>query len=161
MHSATFAGPSSRLKMFVREVPRIVPPRGRIPRVDSIVSSSNSFSSGPRQPSRKPTIASPWMSMPLRTIARITAFRPGQSPPPVSTPTRTHPRYRGTSVVAQGVVPGSEELECRRPLIGGSEEFGVGHLGPVEAACIPQLTADLGCPRTDVEIGLFVALVAW
>src|SRR5436305_4592417 len=24
--------------------------------------------------------------MPLRTIARITAFRPGQSPPPVSTP---------------------------------------------------------------------------
>src|SRR4051812_47926772 len=26
--------------------------------------------------------------MPLRTIARITAFRPGQSPPPVSTPMR-------------------------------------------------------------------------
>src|SRR5947207_11149594 len=26
--------------------------------------------------------------MPLRTTARITAFRPGQSPPPVSTPMR-------------------------------------------------------------------------
>ena len=32
--------PSSRLKGFVREEPRIVPPRGRMPRVDSIVSSS-------------------------------------------------------------------------------------------------------------------------
>src|SRR4051794_13835080 len=27
--------------------------------------------------------------MPLRTTARITAFRPGQSPPPLRTPTRT------------------------------------------------------------------------
>ncbi len=31
--------PSSRLNGLVREEPRIVPPRGRIPRVDSIVSS--------------------------------------------------------------------------------------------------------------------------
>src|SRR3954466_232552 len=29
--------------------------------------------------------------MPLRTIARITAFRPGQSPPPVRTPMRIEP----------------------------------------------------------------------
>ena len=53
--------------------------------------------SAPRRRSRaarasrrgNPTISCPWRSIPLRTIARITAFRPGQSPPPVSTPTRT------------------------------------------------------------------------
>ena len=66
-----------------------MPPRGRMPRVDSIVSSSYAPSIGPRQPSRKPTISRPWSSMPRRTTARITAFRPGQSPPPVSTPIRT------------------------------------------------------------------------
>src|SRR4051794_14624620 len=34
--------------------------------------------------------------MPLRTIARITAFRPGQSPPPVSTPMRiVNGKYSG------------------------------------------------------------------
>src|SRR3954470_1136889 len=87
--SAITTGPSSRLKGLVREVPRIVPPRGRMPRVDSTVSSSQAFSSGPRQPSRKPTIEWPCWSMPLRTTARITAFKPGQSPPPVSTPMRT------------------------------------------------------------------------
>jgi hypothetical protein len=59
MFSAIVSGPSSRLNGFVREVPRIVPPRGRMPRVDSIVSSSCRLSSGPRQPSRKPTIACP------------------------------------------------------------------------------------------------------
>src|SRR4029079_10681171 len=30
---------------------------------------------------------------PLRTIARITAFKPGQSPPPVRTPIRMAPIY--------------------------------------------------------------------
>src|SRR3954447_17997715 len=35
--------------------------------------------------------------MPLRTIARITAFRPGQSPPPVRTPMRIQP---GTYIAA-------------------------------------------------------------
>ena len=83
------SGPSSRLNGFVRDEPRIVPPRGRMPRVDSTVSSSYAPSIGPRQPSLKPTISWPWSSIPLRTTARITAFRPGQSPPPVSTPIRT------------------------------------------------------------------------
>src|SRR3954453_15745366 len=64
-----------------------------MPRVDSIVSSSYSPSSTPCQPSRKPTIASPYSPTPLRTIARITAFSPGQSPPPVSTPIRTRSIY--------------------------------------------------------------------
>jgi hypothetical protein len=40
MFSAIRSGPSSRLKGFVRDERRIVPPRGRMPRVDSIVSSS-------------------------------------------------------------------------------------------------------------------------
>jgi hypothetical protein len=38
--SAIVSGPSSRLNGFVRDERRMVPPRGRIPRVDSIVSSS-------------------------------------------------------------------------------------------------------------------------
>src|SRR3954454_12473676 len=59
-----------------------------IPRVDSRVSSVVWFSRTPRQPSRKPMMAQPWWSTPLRTIALIAAFKPGQSPPPVSTPIR-------------------------------------------------------------------------
>src|SRR5688572_23670792 len=46
------------------------------------------FSIGPCHPLRNPTISQPCALMPLRTTARITAFRPGQSPPPVSTPMR-------------------------------------------------------------------------
>src|SRR5438067_6160051 len=90
--------PSSWPRGFVREDPRIVPPRGRMPLTDSIVSSSQTFSIGPRQPSRNPRIECPWRSMPLRTTARMTAFSPGQSPPPVRTPMRisrpTYPRGR-------------------------------------------------------------------
>src|SRR5918992_4344876 len=33
-------------------------------------------------------MACPYASIPLRTTARMTALRPGQSPPPVSTPIR-------------------------------------------------------------------------
>src|SRR5436305_5807121 len=49
--------------------------------------------------------------MPLRTTARITAFRPGQSPPPVSTPMRialgTYPaRATALALVAAAVVTG-------------------------------------------------------
>ena len=40
MFSRIWSGPSSRLKGLVRDERRIVPPRGRIPRVDSTVSSS-------------------------------------------------------------------------------------------------------------------------
>jgi hypothetical protein len=61
--------------------------------VDSMVSSSYSLSRVPFHPSRKPTITCPYTSIPLRTIALIAAFRPGQSPPPVSTPMRTRARY--------------------------------------------------------------------
>ena len=41
----------------------------------------------PRQPCRMPTTSSPRSSA-RRVTARITAFRPGQSPPPVRMPIR-------------------------------------------------------------------------
>src|SRR5215467_13703170 len=73
---------------LVREEPSIVPPRGRMPRTAGMSSGTVSPSSGPRQPSRKPMNSYPNSVTPRRTTARMTAFRPGQSPPPVSTPTR-------------------------------------------------------------------------
>src|SRR5579871_403146 len=73
---------------FVRDEPRIVPPRGRMPRTAWMSSGTVSPSSGPRHPSRNPTNSRPYSWTPLRTTARITAFKPGQSPPPVRTPTR-------------------------------------------------------------------------
>src|SRR2546423_272550 len=48
-------------------------------------------SNTPFHPSRKPTTWSPWTCSALRTTARITALSPGQSPPPVSTPTFMRP----------------------------------------------------------------------
>ena len=76
---------------LVRDDPRIVPPRGRMPRTAWTSRGTVSPSSGPRHPSRNPTNSRPYSSTPLRTTARITAFRPGQSPPPVRTPTRMAP----------------------------------------------------------------------
>ena len=49
-------------------------------------------SSTPSHASRNPIISSPWIRSPMRTTARMTAFRPGQSPPPVRIPTRTPER---------------------------------------------------------------------
>src|ERR1700748_1863682 len=76
---------------FVRDGPSPVPPRGRMPRTAGPSRGRVSPSSGPRQPSRKPTNSYPYSCTPLRTTARITAFRPGQSPPPVRTPTLMRP----------------------------------------------------------------------
>src|SRR5579859_252346 len=73
---------------LVRDEPSIVPPRGKMPRTAGTSSVCVSASSGPRQPSRKPTNSHSWSKVPVLTIARMTAFRPGQSPPPVRTPTR-------------------------------------------------------------------------
>ena len=73
---------------LVRDDPRIVPPRGRMPRTAWMSRGIVSPSSGPRHPSRNPTNSRPYSCTPLRTTARITAFSPGQSPPPVRTPTR-------------------------------------------------------------------------
>ena len=50
--AAIRSGPSSGLKGLVREEPRMVPPRGRMPRTSGTPSGRRSSSSGPRQPSR-------------------------------------------------------------------------------------------------------------
>src|SRR5438105_5488500 len=85
MFFTTCSAPPSFLKGLVRLVPRMVPPRWRMPLVASRVSRSCwGGSSKPRQPSRMPITSRPSCS-PRRTTARITALRPGQSPPPVRT----------------------------------------------------------------------------
>src|SRR3954452_19961598 len=86
MFSSTLSTPPSSLYGFVRLVPMIVPPRGRIPETSRSARSRNSPSTSPRQPSRMPTESQPAASA-SRTTARITAFSPGQSPPPVRMPT--------------------------------------------------------------------------
>jgi hypothetical protein len=70
----------------------IVPPRGSKPEISRGPSGSNSPSTRPFQPSRTPT-TSPPRTMIRRPVARMTAFSPGQSPPPVSTPTRIVASY--------------------------------------------------------------------
>src|SRR5215470_6235661 len=85
---------------LVREVPMIVPPRGRIPRTAWVSSGTVSPSSGPRHPSRNPRNSYPYSGTPVRTKARITAFSPGQSPPPVSTPIRMGATLAVMSVLA-------------------------------------------------------------
>ena len=82
---STISAPPGFLNGFVRLVPRMVPPRWRIPLVASRVRRSCSGGSiRPRHPSRTPMISRPCCS-PRRTTARITALSPGQSPPPVRT----------------------------------------------------------------------------
>src|SRR5664280_1200633 len=66
----------------------MVPPRARIPWTSVRPSGRIRPSNGPFQPSRKPTNSSPYACIPLITAARITAFSPGQSPPPVNIPMR-------------------------------------------------------------------------
>src|SRR3954451_4204165 len=85
MLSSTFSTPPSSLYGLVRLVPRIVPPRGRIPDTSRRPGPRTAPSTSPRQPSRIPTQSQPAASA-LRTTARMTALRPGQSPPPVSMP---------------------------------------------------------------------------
>src|SRR5918996_3014024 len=65
----------------------MVPPRGRIPEIARASSGVNVPSTIPRQPSRTPTTSCP-RSRERRVTARMTAFSPGQSPPPVRIPTR-------------------------------------------------------------------------
>src|SRR6267378_6491728 len=92
---------------MVREVPRIVPPRWRIPEVLSWVSSKKSPARTPAQPLRKPAISNPCALMPRRTTARITALSPGQSPPPVRMPMRaTYPNLFHARVPAQAIARG-------------------------------------------------------
>ena len=103
---------------LVRDDPRIVPPRGRMPRTACTSSGIVSPSSGPRHPSRNPTNSRPYSCTPLRTTARITAFKPGQSPPPVRTPTRMaitivgESRARMACGASRGKTRPGERLVC-------------------------------------------------
>ncbi len=92
----------------------MVPPRGRMPRTAATSSGIVSFSSGPFQPSRKPTNSYPYSWTPLRTTARITALSPGQSPPPVSTPTRIAHTFLRSSLISRALGPAPPAtLPCR------------------------------------------------
>ena len=70
---------------FVREVPKMVPPRGKIPETDKSESGSTMPLTSPSQPFLIPSTLYSSITA-RRTMARITAFSPGQSPPPVKTP---------------------------------------------------------------------------
>ena len=102
-----------------RRVERAPPLGARAPcrRVAACRASTRSFSGivrrsrTPSQASRKPTSSSPYTRSPLRTMARITAFRPGQSPPPVRMPTRT-----GSSVEGRAGRWGAPRARARRAI---------------------------------------------
>src|ERR1700677_42532 len=65
----------------------MVPPRGRMPETFSSVS-SKAFSGQmrPSKPSGMPMTFQPWLRMAAFVAARMTALRPGASPPPVAMP---------------------------------------------------------------------------
>ncbi len=98
--------PSRRWLGWTREEPRMVPPWARMPLTESRVRGRWWPSRNPRHPSSNPMISSPWSTTPRCTTERITAFRPGQSPPLVSTPIRisfaTPEQNRGTAGLQAG-----------------------------------------------------------
>src|SRR5437763_262802 len=87
----TCSTPPFSFRGLVREVPRMVPPSGRMPRTDAGVRSSMSPApSTPAQPFLIPVTWNPcWKAR--RATPRIAALSPGASPPPVRTPIRTTP----------------------------------------------------------------------
>src|SRR6266480_1968268 len=87
----TCSTPPFSFRGLVREVPRMVPPSGRMPRTEAGVRSSMSPPpSTPAQPFLMPVTWNPcWKAR--RATPRIAALSPGASPPPVRTPIRTTP----------------------------------------------------------------------
>ena len=85
----TDAAPSPWTYGSRRDVPRIVPPRCRIPRTASRSRGRTRPSIRPSHPSRTPTTTASCRSFARATTPRITALRPGQSPPAVRIPMRT------------------------------------------------------------------------
>ena len=78
----------AQLKGLVLEDLRIVPPSLMMSSVLSKLSSVVMFSTAPFQPYLIPITSDPYSLTDLKTKALITEFKPGQSPPPVSTPIR-------------------------------------------------------------------------
>ena len=98
----------------------------------------------PRQPSRTPTTSCP-RDHERRATARMTAFRPGQSPPPVSTPICIDLSLR--SVRAVGLrVPGTMR-SCTAPLSSSSPPsvFAAGGAA-ASSGGRPSLTGAAPCP---------------
>src|SRR3954468_19223000 len=87
--------------------------------------------------------------MPLRTIARITAFRPGQSPPPVSIPMRMRP---GTYIAAAG-----RPLALALALLAGC---GGGQAATTQRVPDGPLTIYLSAPRRGIEASAGRAVAA-
>src|SRR5437763_1120333 len=87
----TCSTPPFSFRGLVREVPRMVPPSGRMPRTEAGVRSSMSPPpSTPAQPFLIPVTWNPcWKAR--RATPRMAALSPGASPPPVRTPIRTTP----------------------------------------------------------------------
>src|SRR5438132_6180166 len=83
--------PPFSLRGLVRDVPRMVPPSGKMPRTEAGVRSSMSPApSSPAQPFLMPVTWNPcWKAR--RATPRMAALSPGASPPPVRTPIRTTP----------------------------------------------------------------------
>ncbi len=80
----------------------MVPPRWSSPRVELMVSCSTWASRTPFHPLANPKVATfAWSAR--RTVARMAAFSPGQSPPPVRMPMRETMR----DVLGSGSVDGS------------------------------------------------------
>src|SRR2546427_1508854 len=87
----TCSTPPCSLSGLVRDVPRMVPPSGRMPRTEAGVRSSMSPApSTPAQPFLIPVTWNP-CGKPGRAPHRRPALSAGASPPPVRTPIRTTP----------------------------------------------------------------------
>src|SRR5579871_2679578 len=69
-----------------RLVPRIVPPRVRMPESAASSRGTTRFSMMPRKPSRKPMTCIPKYPLAALPTARMAALRPGLSPPEVRRP---------------------------------------------------------------------------
>src|SRR5699024_10474587 len=89
-----------------RAVPSSVPPVGNTLRTSERFKVMKSPSATPFQPLRNPTTEWPYASSPCFTTARIAAFSPGQSPPPVKTPMRTRDSFSKLSKLAYAALRG-------------------------------------------------------
>src|SRR5437588_723276 len=107
--------PSASRSGLVRDVPRIVPPFGRIPETASRESGTRSSARSPRQPSRTPVTSSPFSPARL-TTARMAALRPGTSPPPVSTAIRFTGRSPPSPAEQAGQPGGGQDVALERAL---------------------------------------------
>src|SRR3954469_22004786 len=135
----------------------IVPPRGRMPEIAWPSSGRKVPSIIPRQPCRIPTTSASRL-IARRVTARMTAFRPGQSPPPVRMPIV----FAISGDLSQGPADVALVVELRdgdRPLLAVLQNEGAGeraallHVHVVRTLDLPDRVTGL---RLDLlrELGL-------